>query len=135
MGETSLKGLNFGNTACNWSNVTKSYSSYSNAEAFYFVATASLLYTSNYYNNRSVGHPVRCLVYYVIFVRSGAISANRGFLSSFGRGGRIWPSTSDVYSSAHYAYAYALAFNVSEVSPSYGWYDRWTGYSVRCLVY
>ena len=56
----------FGYAGRSWSNVSINYSSATNAKAYHFDFNASDVYPSAGPASRYYGHPVRCLVYYVI---------------------------------------------------------------------
>ncbi len=68
------------------------------------------------------------------FVRSGTVGSDNGSLRHFGRAGDGWSRTGVGYASATSATAYHLNANASDVYPSYGPRNRWTGFPVRCLV-
>ena len=69
------------------------------------------------------------------FVRSGYVYLNNGSLRYFGLSGYGWSRSSVAYSSATSANAYHLDFNAGTVYPSFGPFNRWVGFPVRCLVY
>ena len=68
------------------------------------------------------------------FVRSGDVNLNRGSVRSSGLDARGWSRTGVGYASATSATAYHLNAKASDVYPSYGPRNRWTGFPVRCLV-
>ena len=69
------------------------------------------------------------------FVRSGSVTLDYGALRGYGESGWGWSRSAVAYGSAASANAYPLYFNPSVVNPSYGPYNRWRGFPVRCLVY
>ena len=69
------------------------------------------------------------------FVRSGWVNLNNSALRNFGLVGYGWSRSSVAYSSATSANAYYLLFNADTVYPSFGPFNRYYGFPVRCLVY
>lgn len=62
------------------------------------------------------------------FVRSGYVYPDASYLGSAGYSGRYWSGRADSSSYAYYLYFYS-----SSVSPSIS-YNRYNGYSVRCVA-
>lgn len=70
-----------------------------------------------------------------LVVRSGYVDLNYGSLRFFGIPGYGWSSSSVAFTSVISATAYDISFDTSSVYPSDGPYDRWRGFSIRCLAY
>ena len=68
------------------------------------------------------------------FVRSGNISLNNGSLRDSGLIGYDWSRSAVAYYSATSANSYWFDFNSSVSRPSYGPFNRYFGFPVRCLV-
>ncbi len=64
----------------------------------------------------------------MIFVRSGTINMNYGFLGAVGTTGYYWPRNG-----AASTFAYYLYFDSSVVHPSNGPTNRYRGFSLCCL--
>ncbi len=72
-----------------------------------------------------------------IFVRSGyfVLPSTAGTLRNAGRHAGYWSSrgSSTRYDGVATPSAYNLGFNATGVGPSDGPYERWLGFSLRCL--
>ncbi len=90
----------------------------------YLLHTAGNVYPSHGPLARYCGFSFRCLQEYSIFVRSGGAVISLGFLRLAGIVGYYW-SRSGVVSTR----AYTLDFSASEVYPSSGPYNRYSGFS------
>ena len=69
-----------------------------------------------------------------VFVRSGNVNLNNGFLRNAGINGYDWSSMAAAFTSSTSATAYNLNFNASGLNPSNGPNNRWNGFPVRCLA-
>ncbi len=94
--------------------------------AYHLAFNASGVYSSNGPTNRFDGFSLRCLQEYEL-VRSGNVHVGRGYLWYAGLRGLYWSPVGSNDKS------YVFFHDITNVNPSDDPYDRYRGFSLRCL--